>query len=89
MKAIRIDGTTVLEGDRHVDILYQWMAATGLTEEQADAAIEAGRVEFGAMHLRPHTGWAWVGDRTRDEVYRSTKELIQINGGPRNYKKVR
>ena len=78
MKAIRIDGKEVLHGDRHVDLLFQWMEREGLTVDQTDEAIEAGRIEFGAVHLDPKSNkLEWSVDICRNEVYKSVYYIQQ------------
>lgn len=73
MKAIRVDGKEVLHGKHHVDILFEWIEREGLTEDQADEAIEAGRIEFGAVYLDPKSNkLEWSIDKTRTEVYKNT-----------------
>lgn len=73
MKAIRIDGKEILHGKHHVDIFFEWMEREGLTEDQANEALESGRIEFGGVYHDFNTNkLEWSVDKTRSEVYKST-----------------
>ncbi len=54
-KAVRIDGHRVLRPKRgdpeahHADLFLAYVAEQGLTDDEADAMIEAGRVEWGQL----------------------------------------
>lgn len=54
-KAVRIDGNRVLRPKRgdpeahHADLFLAYLAEHGLSDEEGDAMIEAGRVEWGQL----------------------------------------
>lgn len=58
-KAIKIDGGEPIVDDSHIDAMRAWQEREGLTDEQVDAAFEAGRIEFGRLEYR-RTDAGWV-----------------------------
>jgi hypothetical protein len=80
--AIRIDRAEIIRstgaGDWHVDILNRWIKREGLTEEQADAALEAGRVEFGSCALDlggGAYGLRFVPNDAKTDAYRTVEDV--------------
>ncbi len=79
-KAIRINGTEILQGIRHINILVGYMSRENLTDDQVDAMIDSGKIEFGCVFITS-TGLEFSEDEVRKDVYTSLSEITWIGGG--------
>ena len=82
--AIRINGQTIMtslkpgKGVRHIELLRGFQRSHGFTDDETDALIAAGAIEFGTVH--PVTPDVFMPDEVRDDVYTSIDKMIRING---------
>lgn len=79
--AIRVDGNKVFHGKRHIELVMDYGEDHGLTENELDSMIEAGRIEFGSVWwVCAEKRWDFSGNETRNFVYSSIDKMIEING---------
>jgi hypothetical protein len=77
--AIRINGEAVRIGRRHIDLVREFQQENGFSDDDVDAMIQQGRIEFGSCFLV--AGKMEFGtDKTRQSVYSSIDRMIEING---------
>ncbi len=76
--AIRIDKQEVISnGNCHLDLMRAYQTREGLTDDQLDALIDEGRLEFGDTYWNSQEKkLCWMGDEVKDEFYTSVADVV-------------
>lgn len=77
--AVKIDGVHYHDGKRHIDILKEYQKREELTDDEIDAMIDEGRIEFGSVLLSKE-GMKFSVDETRNSVYSSMDQIYWVAG---------
>jgi len=71
MKAIRIDKDETIFAKRHIDALLTYQNREKLTDDEIDAMLEAGKIEFGQVFLKgKEMTQEFSDDKQRTSLYK-------------------